>query len=258
MKNILILTILLLVAYLQIYSQECAVEVKLKPQKDIEYLATEDAEIKKLSQKYGIKFTQSYPNFKTTEVLLFYTLRWQGKEKKENIINDFMATGKFEKEIFEFEPAYLLSCSNPVSVNDPHFLNSNSWPLDMIEAPCAWRLTTGNLNVIIGIADTEFEKSTSAGTGTHEDLVNKIPYIYGTAPSLFPHGTSVASIAAGWTNNGKGIASVGYNCMISAYRIPHWINNQGQGTYNSTDMRDAILYLYNHQVHLYHKHQLSM
>ena len=46
MKRILILTILLLLTF-KIHSEECAIELKLKPQEDIKYLATEDAEIKK-------------------------------------------------------------------------------------------------------------------------------------------------------------------------------------------------------------------
>jgi len=224
-KHILSLLISLFACY-QGYGQWSAVEFKLRPEMaNKSNLTTEALEIRALSVKHDVEMRQSYPNAKTPELLLLYTLRikdngmnTEGKEstvnreRRENIIGDFLATGKFENDVFEFGTAYTNSCTNPISVNDPHFHNVNRWPLDMIQASCAWTITKGNPNILIGIADTEFET-------THDDLKNKIAGIYGPVSGGNHHGTIVASVAAAETNNGVGMASVGYNSMLALHRI---------------------------------------
>ena len=91
------------------YELDWAVELKLKPHRDENYLITEDAEIIDLISKHGVTFYQSYPGFKTPELLLLYTLQGKGnmsRESRENVINDFLATGKFENDVRLFELIY--------------------------------------------------------------------------------------------------------------------------------------------------------
>ena len=84
-----------------------AVKLKLKPQADESYLPTEDPEIKALLSKYGVTMNQIMPlgPRSSPELLLYYDLRGpcsMSKERRENCIADFLATGKFEDEVFEY------------------------------------------------------------------------------------------------------------------------------------------------------------
>jgi len=83
------------------------VRLKLKPQADKNYLATEDTEIMALVLKHGVRISQSWPDPKAPlELLLDYDLRGSGtmsEESKIHCIADFLATGKFEDEVYEYK-----------------------------------------------------------------------------------------------------------------------------------------------------------
>jgi len=86
------------------------VRIKLKPQTDESYLPTEDPVIKALLLKYGVTLTQTLTVSKAPqELLLDYDLRGSGtmsKESREHCIADFLATGKFEDEVYEYGIAH--------------------------------------------------------------------------------------------------------------------------------------------------------
>jgi hypothetical protein len=73
------------------------VELKLKPQSDESYLATEDPKIQALTYKYRVKFYQSYPSYNAPAFLLYYTLT--GNKDRESTIKDFISTGIFEDNV---------------------------------------------------------------------------------------------------------------------------------------------------------------
>ncbi len=214
------------------FSQNFAVEFKMKPQKNRSVAMSEDVAIKSLSRKHNGVLRQSYPNARNPELLLYYTLTGSGN--KEGVVQDYLQTEKFEKEVREFEKVYPASCSNPVLVNDTRRLETgNSYPLNMIEASCAWTITKGNSNILIGVADTEF-------LTTHEDLKNKFASVNGPTPvDIYYHGSFTASIAAAETNNDKGIASIGYKSKIAGYTIDYLSPH-----HTPSDIRDAIWSLY--------------
>jgi hypothetical protein len=234
MKKYFKLLLILLFVCFQGYSQDFAVEIKLKPQQvNRSHSIIEDAEIRAISSKHEVEMTQSYPNARTPELLLYYTLT--GKGNKESSVRDYLTTGKFEDRVSEFEMVYINTCVNPVSTNEaPGFWSSNGWALNMIQTPCAWSITQGSANVLIGIADTEFDTN-------HEDFQNKFAGIYGNTSGGYHHGTNVASVAAAATNNGKGIAGVGYLSRIVAHRVFH---NPGGANIATLHVRNAIWALY--------------
>lgn len=90
--------------------------------------------------------------------------------------------------------------------------------LQLIKAPQAWTLTHGDSTVVVGVSDRRFEEQ-------HEDLQGKIAkeiHLGGSTNRV--HGTGVASVIAANTNNGKGIASIGYNTQLTVvagnYSLP--------------------------------------
>ena len=95
MKKLTILFTILLVTCFYGYSQELTVSVrlKLKPQKDSSYKATEDLEMKALVLKHGVlNFKQACPGDKNPELLLYYNLsvkRSMSKQDRAQFIRDF-------------------------------------------------------------------------------------------------------------------------------------------------------------------------
>jgi subtilisin family serine protease len=101
--------------------------------------------------------------------------------------------------------------------NDPWYANWEGH-LKRIQAPAAWSITTGASNVVIAILDTGVD-------GTHEDLASKLVpgwNIYNNnsnTSDVGGHGTAVAGTAAAVSNNGVGVASVCWGCMIMPIRV---------------------------------------
>lgn len=96
--------------------------------------------------------------------------------------------------------------------NDYNTTFENNWALDLIGAQTAWDITTGDENVVVAVSDQNYWSN-------HEELVGKYVY-YDTTNSLSQgHGTAVATLVAGNTNNGIGTSSIGYNTMLSLHRM---------------------------------------
>lgn len=141
------------------------------------------------------------------------------------------------------------------TTNDP--LTSNQYYLDLIRAYDAWNITTGDDDITIGIIDTGIDTD-------HEDIVNNLwlntadpidgedndgngyvddYYGYDFAdedndPNVQNgnHGMIVGGIAGASTNNGKGIAGVGYNTKVAALKGFRTSNGTSNGLY------EAIVY----------------
>ncbi len=100
--------------------------------------------------------------------------------------------------------------------NDPLYAGSE-WHLPRISAPAAWSTTTGSSNIIVAVIDTGVY-------GGHEDLAAKMVPGWNTyngtsdSSDVYGHGTQVAGTIAAMSNNGLGVASVCWNCMIMPIR----------------------------------------
>jgi thermitase len=126
-----------------------------------------------------------------------------------------------------------------ITPNDPWFANWESH-LRKISAPTAWSTTTGSSAITIAIIDTGVD-------GTHEDLATKmVPgwNIYSNnsnTSDVYGHGTQVAGTAAAASNNGLGVASVCWNCMI----MPVLVSDSG-GNATFSNIASGITWAANH------------
>ena len=116
------------------------------------------------------------------------------------------------------------------ATNDPSL--SQQWGMFKIQAanstgPSAWDATAGNPAVKVAILDTGIDQN-------HEDVSAKIVanQNFTTSPTvddLYGHGTHVAGIAAAITNNGTGVAGVGYNSSLMNVKV---LDDTGSGFYS--------------------------
>lgn len=122
-------------------------------------------------------------------------------------------------------PAIAL-CQNPVEILDEYIKEgwANNDALELVNAQCAWTITTGNPNLRLAIADTDFDEN-------HEDLVDNIREIYGPITENAPHGTQVMGVA-GATPNEIGIIGAGYNLKWDGSRVVHVIGSDGRARGN--------------------------
>jgi thermitase len=118
-----------------------------------------------------------------------------------------------------------------------HYGNIDQWGPPAVSAPAAWGLTLGSPSIVIAIVDTGVDD-------THPDLASKIVGEYSYVGSIkdgFGHGTHVAGIAAGATDNKIGIAGMCPNCGILSVKV---LNDQGSGYIS--DVASGITYAASH------------
>ena len=110
--------------------------------------------------------------------------------------------------------------------DDPLF--GNQWSMATVQAPQAWDVTTGSSSINIAILDTGIDQD-------HPDLASKIISNVNfsdspTVDDVHGHGTHVAGIAAASTNNGIGVAGLGYDATIMNVKV---MGDTGSGAYSS-------------------------
>lgn len=155
-----------------------------------------------------------------------------------NRVPEMVAAYSRNPNVLYAEPDYIAhAVEDP---NDPHF--GKQWGLDNdgqeykeglsgtvdadIDAPEAWDITTGSSDVKIAILDSGVDQD-------HEDLASKIvadaDFTGSGVDDRYGHGTHVAGIAAAATNNGTGMAGVGYYSSLMNGKV---LNDQGSGYYS--------------------------
>jgi thermitase len=143
--------------------------------------------------------------------------------------------GKMQEKLLAYQSEKTVQFAEPDFIakaigtpNDSYF--GSQWGMTKIQAPKAWDITTGstiNEAIKIAILDTGADQD-------HVDLAGKIVdnknfTSSSTVDDLYGHGTHVAGIAAAATNNGIGVAGVGYDCTIMNVKV---LDDTGSGYYS--------------------------
>ncbi len=149
--------------------------------------------------------------------------------------------------------------------NDPQLINQ--WHLAKIGAVSAWNYASAGSNIVIAVVDDAIERNHPdlapniwvnpgeiAANGIDDDANGFIDDINGwdvanNTPNVNPpdenydHGTHVAGIASAATNNGIGVASIGFSCKIMCVKATNSASSITNG-YN------GILYAANNGAHI--------
>lgn len=171
----------------------------------------ENKRIVALFKQNGCKISPQFPSRKDTnstkDIIIICEKNIEGVKQG---INSFGISNSIEIDVIPTT----LGCSMPINYNDLWMRDSSgnlNYFLDLIEAQCAWSITTGNPNIIISMVDTEFEPN-------HIDMQGRFAGTDGTGIPSNPHGIQTSGNAVANTNNGRGIAAVGYNCRVFGRR----------------------------------------
>jgi thermitase len=160
--------------------------------------------------------------------------------------SDHIAAALMQSGMFTFvEQDHILRQAAGVTPNDPYF--TSQWHLSAIQAPGAWGVTTGSSSVVIGVID-------SGADWTHPDLASKLVpgwnFLTGTSNTQDSggdsgHGTAVSGAAVAATNNGTGVAGVGWSTMVMPLEI---MDSTGSASYSN--LASAITYAADHGVRI--------
>ena len=113
-----------------------------------------------------------------------------------------------------------IACSNVA--NDPRFENDHQWYLFRQNVPGAWLLSHG-AGIKVAVLDSGVDE-TNADIGPkiiwkERVLKSKVTTGTGSVQDHDGHGTNVAGLVAATTNNGYGVASVGWDVQLLIFEI---------------------------------------
>jgi len=188
--------------------------------------------LEQIASKYGfVNLSKPFAAAKNSEIL------------QRTYLLEFSSIQDVEKCIRELENLRGIEYAEKVPLdrmcltpNDPSF--SSQWGLTNINAPAAWNYFSTGSNVVVAIVDDAIERTHAdlspnlwvnsgeiAGNNIDDDNHGYIDDINGydvgsndnnpnPPNSSFDHGTHVAGIVSARSNNGVGVASIGFSCKL--------------------------------------------
>lgn len=148
---------------------------------------------------------------KSEEIRRIFRLKFGKTEKVEDLMK--MLKQSEQIELVERIPIYKTSFT-PNDLGDK--TTNGQYGLRLINAIQAWDIAQGDPNIVVAVVDNAIDTN-------HEDLAANLVAGRDVADNdnnpnppnaSFYHGTHVAGIVGATTNNGKGVASIGYGISI--------------------------------------------
>lgn len=216
MKKIVFLILIQIFVSLNLFSQHyfyvSTSNERLKPNLKEKGTSNDEA-LNQIFNEFKVKsYYQSFPGAKNIELQNFYEIHLTNNTNIDTF--EFLLKNQNIFDAIYRSDYYVPACSDPVPINDTWIVNGsvNNDALNLLNAQCAWTITTGSREIIVGVIDTEFDTN-------HEDLINVFADVVGTQTNPQDHGTLVSSCVATGTNNNKGIAGIGYNTRVKGYQL---------------------------------------
>ncbi|GER59043.1 hypothetical protein ULMA_11510 [Patiriisocius marinus] len=160
----------------------------------------------KLNSKNLFEFKQLYPTAETPRLKRVYLIALE-KNSPINDVRQSVEVNKFNL-IIEDNQDVLLN-QNFTAIPDDYIdiiTGGRSTSLDLIKAPLAWTVTTGDPNTLVGVVDTNINNN-------HEDLGQIHDNIIINQNNV-NHGLGVTSAINANTGNNLGMASLGYDLSV--------------------------------------------
>lgn len=152
-----------------------------------------------------VSIQQAVPASRNEELLKLYEIECNCDE------NDLLQSSARISDVFskpEIAPKY----ETLYDPNDFNAVFSNDYGLNLINAKGAWDVSKGDPNIVLAISDQNFYPN-------HEELIGKYNYYNSANTAARTHGTAVAILAAGKSDNAIGKSSIGFNCGLALYRM---------------------------------------
>jgi hypothetical protein len=146
------------------------------------------------------EFSQLYPTSREQYLRDIYKVRC-------NSMGLATALRATDSVLFPVASRYYPAIPTGFTPNDMSGTGAYTDYLRFIKAEDAWGITHGDPSVVIGISDFGFDMK-------NRDLYPKVVSVTGAAGSNIAHGTNVAGLAAGVTNNGYAYPSIGFNSRL--------------------------------------------
>lgn len=150
-------------------------------------------------------------------------------------VGDGLAKYRSHAEVAYAEPDFL--AQRFMTPNDT--LYAKQWNLAKINAGAAWDVSQGGYGPV-AIIDTGIDAAHSDLTGEVTSGYNFVNNSTNTNDDN-GHGTHVAGIIAGETNNSNGVASIGFNGLLMPVKV---LDSSGTGTYGA--VADGIVFAADH------------
>lgn len=182
--------------------------VKFKPEMSIE-------EERTLKQAHGLIEAEVLPKIEVKRLKVSAGAR-------DSVIEALEKNPKVEFA----EPNFLAEAT--FEPNDPYYVSGTQWAPKKIAANLAWDTTIGSSSVVVSVVDTGADFN-------HPDLTGKLiagyDYVNNDADPQDDqgHGTHVSGIVGAVTNNGIGVAGIGYETRMLAVKV---LNSSGSGYYS--------------------------
>jgi subtilisin family serine protease len=219
-----------------VYYMSHTVVVKLKsvPVTGLNKTVTLSTGLSKVMNVFRVNSTKTFLQKNNTGTGLdkIIIMKYDSNDDPNFVASQLKSTGEIEWA----EPKFMYHID--YTPNDPSY--STQFSLAKISAASAWDITTGDTSVVIGIVDTGVDWPhpdlaanifrnwlETPGVANDADHNGYIDDYHGWdfggldgTPDNNPmedrpdHGTHVAGIASAVTNNGVGVASIGYKCKI--------------------------------------------
>jgi subtilisin family serine protease len=174
-----------------------------------ELLTMENATWRSLVEGFGISsYEMAFPSSRTASLREVYEFTCACDEQ------DLLVAMARANELFvkpEVVPVFEL-LDMP---NDYNTVFAVDYALDLINASAAWDVTKGSSEIVIAITDSNYDV-------LHEELAGKFSFLQsGLTNTNKDHGSAVAALAAGNTNNGVGKSSIGWNSDLRLYSMSY-------------------------------------